>query len=60
MGWACVNLILVTDLHNAAQMHDRDTIRDLPHNGQIVSDEDVGQPQFGLEFGQQIDDLRLY
>ena len=60
MGWPRVDFILVADLHNPAQMHDCNAIRDLSHNRQIVSNEDIGQPQFGLEFRQQIYDLRLH
>jgi hypothetical protein len=47
-------------LDDAPQVHDRDAIRQVGHDGEVVRDEQVGQPQCVLQFLQQIEDLRLH
>ena len=47
------------ELHNAAEIHDRDPIADVLNEGQVVSNEAVGQPEFALQVSEQVDALRL-
>ena len=44
---------------DAAGAHDRDAVRDVIDNRQIVRDEQVGQPQLFLQIHQQIQNLCL-
>ena len=46
-------------LHDVAQVHDRDAMRDLPNDGEIVCDEQVGDPELLLEIAQEVEDLGL-
>ncbi len=46
------------DLH-AAPQH-RHGVGDLPHHGEVVGDEHVGQPQLVLQPGEEPQDLRLH
>ena len=48
-----------TVLHQVAQVHNADRIRNMLNNRKIVGDEQVGQVIFILQFFQQIDDLGL-
>src|SRR5947207_4362533 len=52
-------LALVRVFHDASQIHHRYACGDVLHDGEIVSDENVRQPEPLLEIGQEIDDLRL-
>ena len=47
-------------LDDAAQVHHRDPLGDLPHDGEVVGDEEVGQPAVALQVGQQVEHLRLH
>mgnify|MGYP000902678350 CR=1 FL=1 len=49
----------VGELDDPAQVHDRDAVRDLPDDRQVVRDEDVGDPELVLQVLEQVDDLRL-
>jgi hypothetical protein len=49
----------VRDLDDAAEIHHRDSVRDVPHDREIVRDEEVGQPELALQILQQVDDLGL-
>ena len=40
-------------------LHDDDVVGHLAHHRQVVGDEQVGQPQVGLQLGQQAQDLGL-
>ena len=51
--------LLVGGLDDAAEIHDRDPVRDVLDHREVVGDEQVGQPVFVLEVHQQIDDLGL-
>ena len=44
---------------DAAEIHDRDLARDVPHDGQIVGDEQIGEAELLLQLLQQVDDLPL-
>jgi len=46
--------------HQASQVHHRHAITDVPNHGQIVGNEQQGQPQLLSEFAQQIDHLSLH
>ena len=45
------------DLDQLAGVQDRDPVRDVPHHRQVVGDEQVGEPELGLQVLQQVDDL---
>ena len=47
------------DLHDAAQIHDRNTIRNIFDHAQVVRDEKVGEGKLALKVAEKIDDLRL-
>ena len=47
-------------LDNTPEIHHGDLIRQVLDNPQIVGDEQIRQPQVGLELGQEVEDLRLY
>ena len=46
-------------LDDAAEIHDGDMIADVPHDPQVVRDEEIGKTAFRLNVLQQVDDLRL-
>ena len=46
-------------LDDPSQIHHRHAAADVPHEPQIVRDEQVGQLQSLLQIHQQVDDLRL-
>ena len=46
-------------LDDAAEIHDRDAIADLPHHRQVVADEQVGQALAYAQIAQEFEDLRL-
>ena len=46
-------------LHDLAQVHDRHAVRDLPHDGEVVRHEEIGDPELTLEVSQQVQDLGL-
>src|SRR5437762_2566503 len=48
-----------TDLHDLAEIHDGDPVRDMAHHGDVVGDEKKRKAKLLLELLQQIDDLRL-
>ena len=45
-------------LDDAAEIHHRDAVGDVLHNGEVVRDEDISQPKALLEVAQQVQDLR--
>ena len=47
------------DLDELSQVHDRDPVADVPHHGEVVSDEEIGEAKLFLEFFQEVDDLGL-
>jgi len=54
-----VDLVDVGQLRHHAQVHDPDPVADVLHDGQVVGDEQVGQPQLLLEVVEEIQDLAL-
>ena len=51
--------VAIGGLHHAAEIHDDDARRDVPHHGEVVRDEEIGQAALALQCFQQIDDLPL-
>ena len=49
----------MTGFDHSPLLHDHDIVGDLPYDGQIVGDEEIGQVQLGLQPGQQPQDLSL-
>ena len=47
------------DLHQAAEIHHRDPVRDMPHHRQIVRYEHIGQAEAFPQILHQVDHLRL-
>jgi hypothetical protein len=54
-----VELLRRRELHHLAEVHDRDPVRHVAHDRQVVGDEDVGEPELVLEVVEQVDDLSL-
>jgi hypothetical protein len=53
-----VDVLARPELDHLAEVHDGDTVRDVPHHGEVVRDEDVREAEVGLERLEQVDDLR--
>ena len=49
MFWGAEELFGWSDLDNPASIHHGDIIRDMPDDGKIVGDEQVGEPEFLLQ-----------
>ena len=49
----------VTDLDDLAQVHDGDPVRDVPHHGQVVRNEEVGDAELVLQVVEQVDHAGL-
>ena len=47
------------ELHDLAEVHDRDPVGDVPDDREVVRDEEVGEVEVALELLHQVDDLRL-
>ena len=48
-----------TDLDELAQVHDGDRVGEVPDDGEVVRDDDVGEPVRRLQRLHQVEDLRL-
>ena len=59
MGRTRVDVVLVPDLDHATEVHHGHAVGDVPHDREIVGDEDVGQAQLVLQLFHQVDHLRL-
>jgi hypothetical protein len=59
MGSALKDFKGVSDLHEFSQIHDRDVIREVTDERQVVRDEQVCEPQVTLEFLEEVHDLGL-
>src|SRR5436305_625969 len=53
-----VDLLLLPDLDDLAEIHHRHPVRYVPHHRQVVRNEDVRQPEVTLQRLQQVHDLR--
>src|SRR4051812_44525549 len=49
----------VGELDDLAEVHHRDAVADVPHDAEVVGDEDDRQAELGLQLLEQVDDLRL-
>ena len=57
-GWR-VELVGVGQLDDLAEVHHRDAVAHVAHDGEVVGDEDQRQPELALQVAQQVEDLRL-
>ena len=48
-----------TGLHDAPEIHDRNPVREITDDTEIVRNEEVGQAQFFLQITQKVQDLGL-
>src|SRR6266540_6750660 len=53
-----VDVLLLADLDDAAQVHDGDTVGDVAHERQVVRDEEIREAEVALQRLEQVDDLR--
>jgi hypothetical protein len=53
------DVVLGRDLGQLAEVENRDAVRNVANRREIVSDEDLGQPQLLLEVFQEVNHLRL-
>ena len=54
-----VELLVGGELDDLAEVHHRDPVAHVPHDRQVVRDEDQRQAQVALQLAQQVEDLRL-
>ena len=54
-----VKLGAAGELDNFAQVHHCHPIADMAHHAQVVSDEEVGHVELGLQIFQEVNDLSL-
>ena len=47
-------------LDHPAEVHDADPVADVPHDGQVVGDDEVGEVELVLQLLEQVDHLRLH
>ncbi len=55
----CEEVGRVCQLDHLPEIHDRDPVGDVPDHGEIVCDEQVGQPEVLLQLDEQVEDLGL-
>ncbi len=60
MDWSAENIRRLADLNDAPEIHHGDAVADLLHDREIVSNEQVREPEFLLQVVQKIDDLSLH
>ncbi len=53
-----VHLLAGAHLYHLAEVHDGDSIGDVPHEREVVRDEQVGEIELALERLEEVDDLR--
>ena len=59
MGGAVKKVVLFSDFHDIAQIHDGDAVAKVLDHTEVVGDEDIGQVVFGLEVLHQVENLGL-
>jgi hypothetical protein len=47
------------EFDDGSQVHDRDSLADIPHHGQVMGDDQDRQTQIALQLAKQIEDLDL-
>src|SRR5712691_11769394 len=60
MGTTLEHLQGLSEFHDFSKVHDRDVIREVAHEGQVVRDEEVREPEVALEILEEVHDLRLH
>src|SRR5437667_11285754 len=59
MPWPRVQSIGRGDLDDLSQVHHRDSIGDVADHGEVMRNEQVGDPELALESLKKVDDLGL-
>jgi hypothetical protein len=54
------DLLGLSELDHASDVHHRHPVADVADDAQVVRHEEVGQPEVGLQVDQEIQDLRLH
>jgi hypothetical protein len=54
-----IHFLHAAHFNDSAEVHDRDLISDVPDDGQIVRDEQIGDAELTLQTGQKVDHLGL-
>jgi len=54
-----VQRVAVRHLHDATDVHHRDSVTDVPDDAQVMGDKKVGEIKLTLQFDEQVEDLRL-
>ena len=54
-----IHLLHPAHFDDPAEVHDRDPVCDVPDDGQIVRDEQIGDAELTPQTGQEVDHLRL-
>ena len=57
--WRIEYLLCAASLYNLAEQHHDNSIGDMPHDAQIMSDEKIGKAEALLKLHQQVEDLSL-
>ena len=57
MEWLLENFLSLAGLDDPAEIHDRHPVADPAHGGQVVADEEIGEAEFVLQVGQEIQHL---
>ena len=60
MPWTLEHVSGGGGLDDASQIHDGDPIAETAHDGKIVTDEEIGQPQSAAQIAQQAQHRRLH
>jgi hypothetical protein len=60
MAWVGEQRVRLRFLDDAAEIHDRHPVRHVPHDGQVVADEHVGEPELLLQPAHEVEDLGLH
>lgn len=53
------NLVRGRQLHDLAEIHNRHAVGNVPHNGKIMGDKEIGQTHLLLQVNKQVDNLGL-
>ena len=58
MAWRADQFVCIGKFHRSSQIHNHDSVADMFHHREIMTDEDVSCATLLLKVPQQIDDLR--
>src|SRR5258708_3563218 len=59
MQWVAIEFIAICYFHHPTEVHDHHAHRDVADHGEVVSDEEISQPEAVLQILEQIDNLAL-